>query len=98
MQLARTGGPPWGAGAILLLVFSFQATLSAAGLRLRALEGNGMVVAPSSVSSRRIVVVAEDESGQAVPGATVRFRLPASGSSGHFASGMTSETVWLVER
>jgi hypothetical protein len=52
-----------------------------------------MVVAPGASSSRRIVVAVESGQGQPVPGATVRFRLPAEGPSGRFPSGMTSESA-----
>jgi len=67
--------------------------LLASGVHLRAVEGNGIVVAPGASSSRRIVVVVENDRGQPLPGAMVRFRLPAEGSSGRFASGLTSETA-----
>jgi len=67
--------------------------LSAAELRLRAVEGQGMVVAPGAASSRRLVVAVDDAQGRPVSGATVRFRLPAEGSTGRFASGLTSESV-----
>ena len=52
-----------------------------------------MVVSPNAPSPRKITVVAQDDSGQPVRGVTVRFRLPAEGPSGHFASGLSSETV-----
>lgn len=74
------------------LIF-FSQSLAASGLRLRAVEGNGMVVSPDTPSSRKIVVIAEDDAGKALNGVTVRFRLPAGGPSGRFASGLTSESV-----
>ena len=52
-----------------------------------------MVVSPNVPSPRKITVVAEDDAGQPVGGVTVRFHLPADGPSGHFASGLSSETV-----
>ena len=67
--------------------------LSAASLRLQATEGNGMVVAPNVGSSRKITVLVQDDAGHPLGGATVRFRLPAEGPSGHFASGLSSETA-----
>ena len=76
------------AGAIL-----FTHLASAASLRLQAVEGNGMVVSPNAVSSRKITVSAEDENGKPLGGVTVRFRLPVQGSSGHFCSGLAFETV-----
>jgi len=74
------------------VLFISQALL-ASGMRLRAVEGNGMVVAPGAASARKIVVVAEDDTGQPLGGVTVRFRLPAEGPSGRFASGLSSETA-----
>lgn len=53
-----------------------------------------MVVAPGASSSRRIVVAVENDQGQPLPGAQVRFRLPAEGSTGRFASGLITETVF----
>lgn len=74
-------------------VIFFSQVLVAAGLRLRAVEGNGMVVSPNAPSARKIAVIAEDDAGQSLSGVTVRFRLPAEGPSGHFASGLSSETL-----
>jgi hypothetical protein len=88
MRLVRNRRLVLAAGAIF-----FTQLLSASSLRLRAVEGDGMVVSPNAPSPRKITVVAQDDSGQPVRGVTVRFRLPAEGSSGHFASGLLSETV-----
>ncbi len=74
-------------------IIFFSQSLVASGLRLRAIEGNGMVVSPNAPSSRKIVVIAEDDAGKALNGVTVRFRLPADGPSGRFASGLSSESV-----
>jgi hypothetical protein len=76
------------AGAIFLTEL-----LSATNLRLHAAEGNGMVVSPNISSPRKITVVVQDDAGRPVGGVTVRFRLPAEGPSGHFASGLSSETA-----
>jgi len=88
MLLVRNRRLVLAAGAILLTQL-----VAAASLRLQAVEGNGMVVSPNAGSPRRITVVAEDDAGQPLRGVTVRFRLPAEGASGHFASGLSSETV-----
>jgi len=88
MLLVRNRRLVLAAGAIF-----FSQALAASGLRLRTVEGNGMVVSPNSASARKIVVVAENDAGQALSGVTVRFRLPADGHSGHFASGLSSETL-----
>src|ERR1035437_2387197 len=73
-------------------IFIVQAA-SAASLRLQAVEGNGMVVSQNTPSSRKITVLAQDDAGQALEGVTVRFRLPAEGSTGRFASGLSSESI-----
>jgi hypothetical protein len=88
MLLIRNRRLALAAGAIFLTQL-----LSASGLRLQAVEGNGIVVSPNVASPRRITVVAEDDAGQPLRGVSVRFRLPVEGSSGHFASGLASETV-----
>lgn len=88
MRLDRNRRLALAAGAIL-----FTQLLSASSLRLKVLEGEGMVVAPNAPSSRKITVVAQDDSGQPLRGATVRFRLPNEGPSGHFASGLSSEST-----
>jgi len=88
MLLVRNRRLVLAAGAIF-----FSQTLAASGLRLRVVEGNGMVVSPNAPSARKIVVAAEDDDGRPLSGVTVRFRLPADGPSGHFASGLSSETL-----
>jgi hypothetical protein len=88
MRLVRNRRLALAAGAIFLTQL-----LSAASLRLRSVEGDGMVVSPNVPSPRKITVVAEDDAGQPIEGVTVRFRLPADGPSGHFASGLSSESV-----
>lgn len=76
------------AGAIFL-----SQSLFASGLQLRVLDGKGMVVSANAASARKIVVIAEDDAGQALKGVMVRFRLPSEGPSGHFASGLSSEGI-----
>lgn len=62
-------------------------------LRLRAVEGKGMVVARGVQSSRRIAVEVTDGGGRLLAGATVVFRLPDTGATGRFASGLLTETL-----
>lgn len=88
MLSLRVGPLVLSAGVIFASPF-----LCAADLHLRAVQGQGMVVAPGAASSRRIVVAVEDAFGKPLAGATVRFRLPAEGPSGRFSSGMTTESV-----
>jgi hypothetical protein len=52
-----------------------------------------MVVSPNVTSPRKITVVVQDDAGQPLGNVTVRFRLPVEGPSGHFASGLSSETA-----
>jgi hypothetical protein len=88
MLLVRNRCLVLAAGAIFLTEL-----LSATGLQLHAVEGNGMVVSPNVTSPRKISVVVQDDAEQPLGGVTVRFRLPAEGPSGHFASGLSSETA-----
>ena len=88
MLLLRNRSLVLAAGAFFLTQL-----LSATSLRLQAIEGNGMVVSQNVPSPRKITVVVQDEAGQPLGGVTVRFRLPAEGPSGHFASGLSSETA-----
>jgi hypothetical protein len=90
MLLTRVGRFVLWAGGVFLIG---SQCLYASTLHLRAIEGQGMVVAPGAASSRRIVVAVENEQGQPLAGATVLFRLPAEGSTGRFGSGLTTETV-----
>ncbi|MGD0579516.1 MAG: hypothetical protein ABSC08_11370, partial [Bryobacteraceae bacterium] len=90
MLLTRAGRLVLPAGVVLVIGSQF---LCASDLHLRAVEGQAMVVAPGVSSSRRIVVAVENDQGKPLAGATVRFRLPAEGSTGRFASGMITETV-----
>jgi hypothetical protein len=59
---------------------------------LRVLEGDRLVAAADSSSSRRLTVELRDAQGRPVPGATISFRLPSSGPAGVFASGLSVET------
>lgn len=63
------------------------------GLRVEVVEGAGAVIPAGILSSRKFTVVVKDPDGRPVPGATVRFRLPAEGPTGTFSSGLRSETV-----
>jgi len=62
-------------------------------LRIDVREGSGAIVPRNAPSSRRFVVAVVDADGRPAPNVTVRFRLPASGPSGAFPSGMTSESI-----
>src|SRR5664279_2446110 len=88
MLLVRNWSLVLAAGAIFL-----PQLMSAASLRLQAVEGNGMVVSPNVSSSRKVTVLVQDDAGHPLGGVTVRFRLPTEGPSGHFASGLSSETA-----
>ena len=90
MLITRVGRIVLWAGSVFLIGSQF---VCASALHLRAIEGQGMVVAPGASSSRRIVVAVENDQGQPLPDATVLFRLPAEGSTGRFASGLTTEMV-----
>jgi hypothetical protein len=59
-------------------------------LNLRVVEGEGSVYSVGSRATRGITVEITDELARPVPGATVSFMLPDSGSSGTFADGQRS--------
>ncbi len=62
-------------------------------LQVQVVEGDGAVHATGSKASRPIVVQVTDETGSAVEGATVSFRLPDEGPTGIFASGIRTDLV-----
>jgi len=62
-------------------------------LRLAVVEGEGMVYALGGRATRGVTVEVGDERGNPVQGASVTFRLPASGASGEFPGGSRSEAV-----
>ncbi|MEO5925313.1 MAG: hypothetical protein ABIR70_15940 [Bryobacteraceae bacterium] len=62
-------------------------------LQLRVVQSEGAVYAAGSRATRGVIVEVTDETGNAVAGATVTFRLPDRGPSGQFASGNRTEIV-----
>jgi hypothetical protein len=84
--------------ALLSLVF-FVAALAAAQvpdptiLNIRVVEGDGAVHRAGARAAVPLAVQVTDEIGKPIDGAAVSFRLPDSGPSGVFASGLTSELL-----
>jgi hypothetical protein len=64
-----------------------------AALRISLVEGEGVAYAPGGRATHGVTVEVADDSGNALPGATVTFRLPESGPSGEFPGGSRSESV-----
>jgi hypothetical protein len=62
-------------------------------VQLKVVEGDGTVYRTGGRATRGITVIVTDEAGKPVPGASVSFRLPDSGPSGVFSSGLRTEVV-----
>jgi hypothetical protein len=62
-------------------------------LQVHVIEGEGAIYGVGSRATRGITIQVTDETGKAVGGATVTFRLPDSGSTGTFPSGSKTEVV-----
>jgi len=78
------------AGA-LVFAHSCLAIAQVASLQIRIVEGDAATHAPGSRSAQPLTVQVADESGRAVQGAAVSFRLPDEGPGGIFANGLRSE-------
>lgn len=66
-------------------------------LEIRVVQSEGAVYAVGSRATRGVIVEVTDETGKAVEGATVTFRLPDRGPTGEFASGKRMESVTTGE-
>ena len=62
-------------------------------LQIRVLEGESAVHTAGARAIRPLTLQITDETGKPVEGATVSFRLPEQGASGHFGNGLRSELV-----
>ncbi|HTS49590.1 MAG TPA: hypothetical protein VMH05_16670 [Bryobacteraceae bacterium] len=62
-------------------------------IQLTVVEGEGMVYRTGARAARGLTVLVTDEAGKPVPNASVSFRLPESGPSGLFTSGLRTEIV-----
>jgi|SRR5271165_93293 len=83
---------PWRA----LLACALATTLSLHAsviVQLKVVEGEGTVYRTGGRATRGLTVLVTDETGQPVPGASVSFRLPDTGPSGLFSSGLRTEVV-----
>ena len=77
----------------LFLLLLLPAFLAAQALRIRVVESSGPVHVAGGRTTSPLVVEILDESGAPAQGATVSFRLPASGPGGTFANGLTTDVV-----
>jgi len=62
-------------------------------IQLKVVEGEGMVYRTGARATRGLTVLVTDEAGKPVPNAAVSFRLPDSGPSGLFSTGLRTEIV-----
>jgi len=62
-------------------------------IQLKVVEGEGTVYRTGSHATRGLTVQVTDEAGKPVPNAAVSFRLPDSGPSGLFSTGLRTEVV-----
>lgn len=76
-----------------LLLLLLPACLAAQALRVRVVESGGPVHVTGSRTATPLVVEVVDQNGAPVQGATVSFRLPASGAGGTFSNGLTTDVV-----
>ena len=70
-----------------------QSSPDAAMLQIRVVEASGPVHLTGSRSTVALTVQVADEAGKPVQGATVAFRLPASGPGGTFSNGLTTDVA-----
>ena len=62
-------------------------------IQLKVVEGEGTVYRTGARAARRLTVLVTDEAGKPVANASVSFRLPDSGPSGLFSTGLRTEIV-----
>src|SRR5437660_12734608 len=80
------------AGALVFVLSSF-AIAQVATLQIKITEGDAITHAAGSRSAHPITVQVTDDTGQAVFGAAVSFRLPDEGPGGLFANGLRTEVA-----
>jgi hypothetical protein len=79
--------------AALVLALSSTAAAQVAILQIQVIEGEGVVHAPDSRSTRPLAVEVTDEAGRPVAGAAVTFHLPETGPGGVFTNGLRTEVA-----
>ena len=80
----------WLLACALIGTVSSQASVI---VQLKVVEGEGVVNRAGTRATHGLTVLVTDEAGQPVSNATVSFRLPDSGPSGVFSSGLRTELV-----
>jgi len=86
------GVSPW--RALLACALATTLSLNASVIvQLKVIDGEGTVYRTGGRGTRGITVLVTDEAGQPVSGASVSFRLPDTGPSGTFTSGLRTEIV-----
>jgi hypothetical protein len=62
-------------------------------IQLRVVQGDGTIYTTGSRATRGLTVQVTDEAGNPVEGASISFKLPDSGPTGLFSSGLRSEVL-----
>lgn len=70
-----------------------NASPTPSALNLQVVEGEGAVHPAGRRSRQPIVVQVQDETGRPMEGAAVSFRMPSSGPTGKFASGLETDVL-----
>lgn len=79
---------------LLCCVLAFAVSSNASVIiQLKVVEGEGTIYRTGAKAVRGLTVLVTDEAGKPVPNASVSFRLPDSGPSGLFSSGLRTEIV-----
>lgn len=95
--MGRCGAGTLGVQRAIALALASWLPLAAqsdpAALKITVVEGEGAAYALGGRATRGVTVEVDDNGGTPVVGATVTFRLPASGASGEFIGGSRSESV-----
>ena len=86
------GIPGWRGLLCCALAFAVSSNASVI-IQLKVVEGEGVVYRTGARAARGLTVLVTDEAGKPVPNASVSFRLPDSGPSGLFSTGLRTEIV-----
>lgn len=90
--MAIPGNTGWRGLLCCALTLALTANASVI-VQLKVIEGEGVVYRTGARATRGLTVLVTDETGKPVENAAVSFRLPDSGPSGVFSSGLRTEIV-----
>ena len=93
---------PWRSAAVAallpMLVCGQDAPARSELLSIEVTEGSAATVPRNAAPARRFLIRVKDAAGRPVPQVSVTFRLPESGPSGWFASGLKAESMMTDSR